>query len=36
MRKCIADKLLLGAGTIVGLTIVDIVKERKFDFKDFL
>jgi len=36
MRKSIEDKLILGVGTIVGLTIVDIVKERRFDFKEFL
>lgn len=36
MRKSIEDKLTLGVGTIVGLTIVDIIKERRFDFKEFL
>ncbi len=36
MRKNIEDKLMLGVGTIIGLTIVDIVKERRFDFKEFL
>jgi len=36
MRKSIEDKLILGVGTIIGLTIVDVVKERRFDFKEFL
>ncbi len=36
MRKNIEDKLMLGVGTVIGLTIVDVVKERGFDFKEFL
>jgi len=36
MKKVLEDKLILSVGTIIGLTIVDVIKEVKFDFKEFI
>ncbi len=36
MKDIIKDKLVLGVGTIIGLTIVDVINEDGFDFKQFL
>lgn len=36
MRKIFEDRLILGVGAIIGLTIVDVMKEGRFDFKEFL
>jgi len=36
MKKIIKDKLILGVGTIIGLTIVDVIREGKVDFIDFI
>lgn len=36
MNKIIEEKLLIGIGAIIGITIVDMVKEGKFDLSKFL
>lgn len=36
MKEAVKNRLMLGVGIVIGLTLVDVIKEGKFDFKELL